>query len=355
MKRLGSVSVLTFVVLASVAARASGQWPSYPTPGIPRLADGKPNLAAPAPRMADGRPDLSALWQADPSGVGASVARNVAQELPSGIVQPWALSVYQDRLHNLGIENPDARCLPPGLPALSSFQAYFARIVQTPALIVITYQGETTDHFRTIYMDGRKLPADPNPTWLGYSIGHWEGDTLVVNSAGFNDKGWLDFSGHPQTESLRVTERFHRRDVGHLQIEMTLEDPKVFTRPISLRIDKVLAADYEPVESVCENEKDGRHLVGGNGFRLSADALPSYAGTYEFEPGRGAVITIADGFLYLQSGTNPLKRVLVPQTETRFMFRDNGDGVEFLRDAAGRTRQLVIHAATGDQTARRRE
>jgi hypothetical protein len=341
------------LVLGALATPVAGQWPSYPTPGVPRLADGKPNLAAPAPRTADGKPDLSGLWQADPSGAGAGVARNVAQDLQPGDVQPWALSVYQERLLNLGKDSPDARCLPPGLPAMNAFQTYFVRVVQTPRLIVFTYQGETSDHLRTIFTDGRKLPEDPNPTWLGYSIGHWEGDTLVMNTSGFNDKGWLDFNGHPQTESLRVTERLRRRDFGHLELEMILDDPTVFTRPVSLRIDKVLATDFEPVESICENEKDSRHLVGGNGFRLSASDLPKYAGMYEFGPGRPATIAIDEGFLVLQAGINGVKRVLVPQTETRFMFRDNGDGFEFVKDSNNAFTQFVVHPAGGDQKATR--
>jgi hypothetical protein len=352
MKPHRSACLWTLVALfATVATLVAGQWPTYPTPRVPRLPDGKPNLAAPAPRSSDGEPDLSGLWQADTSGAGAGVATNVAQDLAPGIVQPWALSVYQERLLSLGRDAPNARCLPASLPELNAFPPYFARIIQTPALIVITYQGETTDHFRNIYVDGRKLPEAPNPTWLGYSIAHWESDVLVVNSAGFNDRGWLDFSGHPQTESLRVTERFRRRDFGHLELEMILDDPKVFTKPVSIRIDKVLAADYEPVESVCEDEKDSERLVGGNGFRLSADNLSKYAGTYEFAPTQQALISLADGFLYLQAGTNGVKRVLVPQTETGFMFRDNGDALEFSRDSQGAIKQLVIHARGGDQIA----
>ena len=170
-----------------------------------------------------------------------------------------------------------------------------------------------------------------------------------------DDRAWLDFNGHPQTEFLRVTERFRRRDFGHLELEMILDDPKVFTKPVSVRIDKLLAADYEPVESVCENEKDSRRLVGGNGFRLSADILSKYAGTYEYAPTRQAVISVADGFLQLRTGANGVKRVLVPQTDTRFMFRDNGDSLEFARDSQGAIKQFVIHATGGDQIAVRKD
>ncbi len=360
MKPHRSVCLWAFVcLLAALAAPAAGQWPNYATPGVPRLPNGKPNLAAPAPRTSDGRPDLSGLWQADGLGAGESIARNVLQDLAPDLVQPWALSVYQERLLNLGTDNPYARCLPPGLPALNSFPPFMPRIVQTPPLIVITYQGETADHFRIIYTDGRKLPEAPNPTWLGYSIAHWEGDVLVVNSAGFNDRGWLDFNGHPQTESLHVTERLRRRDFGHLELEMTLDDPTVFTKPVAVRIDKVLATDYEPVESVCENEKDSRRLVGGSGVRLSADDLSKYVGTYEFAPGQRAVIDVADGFLVTYivggTGTNGVKRVLIPQSATRFIIRDTGDLLEFGSDSQGAINQFVIHFAGGEVVAIRKK
>ena len=153
-----------------------------------------------------------------------------------------------------------ARCLPVSVPFLN-FRG-LSRIVQTPGLIVILHESPNSPH-RTIFTDGRELPKDPNPTWLGYSVGRWDQDTLVVSSAGFNDRGWLDVGGHPQTETLRITERFRRRDVGHLQIAVMITDPKTYTRPLTYTQSQHLLPDTELIESFCiENEKDRAHLVG---------------------------------------------------------------------------------------------
>jgi hypothetical protein len=345
---------LSLAALAGLlAAPCAGQWPSYRAPGIPRLSDGKPNLVAPTPRTADGKPDLSGMWQLDNAGLGG-IAFNVAQDLAEKDIQPWARSVYQQRLLDLGTESPPAHCLPPSILSLNSFRAVFSRIVQAPGLIVLLYQGETNDYARTIFTDGRNLPEDPSPAWLGYSIGHWEGDVLVVNTAGFNDRAWLDFSGHPQTESLRVTEHFLRRDFGHMELEMTLDDANVFARPVSMRINKVLAPDTELSESICENEKDAGHLKGGNGFRLSEESLLKYTGSYELPSGRQAALSLSEGFLVLQQDGSAQKRVLVPQSETKFMFRDNGDGIEFVKDAQSNVTQFVMHPVGGDQRAVRK-
>ena len=339
-----------------LASSATGQWPNYPTRGIPRLPDGKPNLTAPTPRTAEGKPDLSGLWRVENSNRVIGLTGDVAQDLRIEEVQPWARSVARERLFSLGKDAPMARCLPPGLPSLNAFPAIFARIVQTPELILIVYSGAgTNDAVRTIFTDGRELPRDPNPTWMGYSIGRWDGDTLVVSTSGFNDRGWLDFNGHPQTESLRVTERFQRRDVGHMEYEMTLDDPNVFTRPISLRMDKELVTDTEIEETVCENERDSGHLVGGSAFRLSPESLSKYAGTYEFGPGRQVTVTVADGFLVFQEGATGLKRALVPQSELLFVFRNNGGEVEFVKDVQGAITQFITRGGGNDQKAVRKE
>jgi hypothetical protein len=354
-KLRGSSIPVALAVWVSMAATPSfGQWPSYPALGIPRLPDGKPNLAAPAPRTADGKPDLSGMWQVESSAVVNGLALNVAQDLGPEDVQPWAQAMYQQRLYDLGKDSPMARCLPRGLPALNSFPAVLTRIVQAPGLIVILYLTEPNDTFRTIFMDGRKLPEAPDPTWLGYSIGRWEGDTLVVATNGFNDRAWLDFSGHPQTESLSMTERLRRRDFGHLDYEMTLNDAKVFRRPIPLRMNKVLAPDVATSETICENERDVPHLVGGNGFRLKPEDLPKYAGTYEFAPGREITVTIAEDFLMVQAGANRPKRVIIPQSETRFVFRNEGGEVEFVIGASGAVTQLILHGDGNDRKAVRK-
>ncbi len=335
-----AVSMAFALILVTPSA---AQWLDYPTPGIPRLPDGKPNLTAPAPRTADGKPNLSGIWHVEAGSHSSGFALNVAQDLEPDAVQPWARAVVRERVLSLGKDAPMARCVAPGLPSLNAFPAIFSRIVQTPEVILIVYTGAgTNDVVRTVFTDGRTLPDDPNPAWFGYSIGRWESDTLVITTSGFNDRGWLDFHGYPQTESLRITERVRRRDVGHMDYEMTLEDPKVFTRPVSITMEKVLLTDTGLLETVCENEKDAGHLVG-NDFRLSNQDLMKYAGTYEFAPGRYATITVGDGFLFVQEGPDGLKRALVPQSDSLFVFRNNGDDFEFVKDARGTVTGFLAH------------
>src|SRR6202140_558868 len=193
---------------------------NFPTPGIPRTADGKPNLTAPAPRTPDGKPDLSGLWSTPiDTAVGNIAVRNVG-DLKPGNIQPWAQALLQQRAENFGKGNPRYRCLPEG-PGYST-KGGVKRFLQTPAMIVILNPDLT---YRQIFMDGRALETDANPSWMGYSVGHWDGDTLVVESNGFNDRTWLDHDGHPHTEKLRMTERYPRRDFGNLDLEVTFSDP----------------------------------------------------------------------------------------------------------------------------------
>src|SRR6185312_10011823 len=203
------------LLLMAAALPALAQWLDYPAPGIPRLANGKPNLSAPAPRAADGHPDISGVWTGPGPG---GYDRNIARDLKLSDIQPWAEKLYQERVLNEGKGAPRAACLPD--PFAYYHAVDVARIVETPGVIVILYQGTTNSVHRTIFTDGRKLPIDPNPTWMGYSAGHWDSDTLVVDTAGFNDRSWLDIEGHPHTEALRITERFRRRDFGHMDLEM---------------------------------------------------------------------------------------------------------------------------------------
>src|SRR5690242_10117253 len=275
-------------VLALISAPLFAQWTTR-TPGIPRTADGKPNLYAPAPRTADGKPDLTGIWQGGAAGAAGQYGYDydVTQNLPAGSITPWAQGVRQQRVQDFRKDSPLARCLPVSVPFLN-FRG-LSRIVQTPELIVILYESPNSPH-RTIFMDGRQLPKDPNPTWLGYSTGHWEGDTLVVNSVGFNEEGWLDVGGNPQTESLRLTERYRRPDFGHLQLEVTFEDPKTFTKPFTLSMQKTYTADTEIFEDVCENERDRGHLTSG--FKIAPEVLAQYAGVYEL-PGREVVVEIS--------------------------------------------------------------
>lgn len=175
-------------------------------------------------------------------------------------MQPWAADLYQQRSATFGKDFPGARCLPIGIP-LSIATPYPFKIVQTPDLIVILY--ETGNLFRQIYLDGRKPLPDAEPTWMGYSAGHWEDGTLVVESSGFNDKTWLDARGHPHSESLRLTEAYSRPDIGHLNIRMTVDDPKAYKKSWTASIGARLLTDTDVMESICdENEKDSQHLVG---------------------------------------------------------------------------------------------
>src|SRR5271166_2135544 len=188
-----AIIVFTVLALPALPLPAGAQWLNYPTPGIPRTADGKPNLSAPAPRTADGKPDLSGIWRGPRN---SKYLNNIAADLKPNEIQPWAQAVYQQHVSNLGADSPRAHCLPD--PPTYYHLASISRIVQTPALTLIVSEGISNSGVtRTIFTDGRGLPEDMNPTWLGYSIGHWEGDTLVVTTAGFNDRTWLDFSGHP--------------------------------------------------------------------------------------------------------------------------------------------------------------
>jgi len=347
-----AAAAFAFLVSAPLAA----QWLNYKTLGIPRTADGKPNLSAPAPKTADGKPDLSGIWR----GPRASVyMQNITADLKPNEVQPWAQELYQQHVFNLGADSPRAHCLPDPPPYYHL--AGIARIVQTPALTVIINEGISNSGVtRTIHTDGRGLPEEMNPTWLGYSVGRWEGDTLVVTTAGFNDRTWLDFSGHPHSEALRTTERFHRRDFGHMDFEMTLDDPKTFSKPITFKADKTLVADTDLLETICENEKIAPHLSGGNGFRLAPEALAKYAGTYEVAPGREAMVTIDGESLVLKLSASGDIQTLAPQSETIFVGRGNGtevltgDQIEFAKDSSGAITSLTLHARRGEQKAVRK-
>jgi len=237
-----------------LAGPLGAQWVNYPTPGLPRTHDGKPDLSAPAPKTPDGKPDLSGVWEHLNSRGTAYYLDKI--EIPW---QPWAEALFKERTANNQKDNPESRCLPRGLPKADAFDIH--KIIQTPGVILVLYEYGTT--FRQIFTDGRKLPKDPNPTWMGYSVGHWEGDTLVVESNGFNGKAWLSGQGNPISDSLHLIERIHRRDFGHMDIQITIDDPKAYTKPWTAELHPELVPDTELIEFVCnENEKDLSHLVG---------------------------------------------------------------------------------------------
>ena len=249
---LSSVAALA-VLVALLPARADAQWFNYPTPGVPRLPDGKVNLSAPAPRTADGKPDLTGVWR----GAGPLYRFNIAQDLNPEDIQPWAEALFLQRVRDSRKDSPLAKCLPVSVP----FQNFFnlTRMVQTPTLMMMVYESPNSPH-RTIFMDGRDLPKDPNPTWLGYSTAKWDGDALVVDTVGFNGKAWLDKVGHPITESTHVTERFRRTDFGHLESIVTIDDPASYRKPWDVTLHFDYLPNTEIIEDVCENEQDIKHI-----------------------------------------------------------------------------------------------
>jgi hypothetical protein len=253
-------SLLALISAAmAMAIPVSAQWLNYPAAGIPRGPDGKPDLSAPAPRTADGKPDLSGVWQAESQEFFMNLASGLTAEQFS--MQPWASALQQQRVARDHGEDPLARCLPHGVPRINTNGLFPFKIIQTPQLIAILY--EQLYLFRQVFLDGRKLAANPNPAWLGYSTGRWDGDTLVVETSGFNDKTWLDTErGHPASEALHVTERFRRRNFGTLEVVATIDDPKAYTKPWTTKVQKMnLQFNTDILEFICgENEKDAPHM-----------------------------------------------------------------------------------------------
>jgi hypothetical protein len=232
------------------------QWVNVPLPNTPRLSDGKPNLTAPVPKTRDGKPDLTGIWRIADAKYGQNIAADGVQ-VP---LQPWAEALYKQRQANFSKDRPSGRCLPHGVPDSFLIIATPFKIVQTPAVTVILLENQ--GHFRQIFTDGRGFPEQTPPTWMGYSIGKWEGDTFVADSVGFNDLTYIDDGGLPHTEAYHSTERFHRRDFGHMDYEITIDDPKAYTKPWKVTIPFELFPDNELMEAVCENERDFDRLVG---------------------------------------------------------------------------------------------
>jgi hypothetical protein len=283
-----SIRILTALglLLASGPVHLSAQWPDYRTNSVPRSADGKPNLTGPTPKTADGKPDLSGIWQymrppgepapAPPPPVAQSPAPtsdiippavrrsqfwNLGASFKDGLpFQPWAAELHKQRVAENSKDNPDAHCLPLGVMQLHT-HGQPRKMIQTAGVTVIIY--EANSGLRQIFTDGRPLPKDAEPWWYGYSIGKWDGDTLVVESTGFRDLGWLDVEGSPLTETGKIIERFRRPDFGHLQIEVTIDDPKAYTKPWTVTVYQRLLPDTELIEFICqENDHAGAHLVG---------------------------------------------------------------------------------------------
>jgi hypothetical protein len=309
-------SIVVAGALTCGAVAVFAQWQSYPT-GVPKGPDGKPDLNAPAPRTADGKPDFSGTWQLAGRGGGRGAAQakgapaaggtpdgappaaggpaaaaaagaargpggarvcapvastdgpplatfaNIGANMPGCLppLTPWAKEVLDLRKSENSKDNPDAHCLPLGLMQLHEHPQP-RKIIQTPGVIVILYEAQAG--VRQIFMDGRPLPKnDPQPWWYGYSIGHWDGDTLVVETNGFRDDVWLDIDGSPLTNTGKMTERMRRVNMGTLQTDVTVEDPKAYTKPFTVRVNHRLMADTDLIEFICgENERSDAHLVG---------------------------------------------------------------------------------------------
>jgi hypothetical protein len=266
-------SALLLAAVTSVYA----QWINYPTAGIPRTPDRKPNLTGPAPHTPDGKPDLSGLWQIEPSPWAEikSIVGNMNDVFAPGDdlmdFSKYAFNILADFKPEEAPVRPEAAAVmrqmkPPGNPCLPGAISFTNLIpatikwIQTPGLIVILH--EAGFNFRQVYLDGRKFPADAQPLWLGYSVGKWEGDILVVDTRGFNEKTVLDAMGHPHSEALRLTERYRRRDFGHMDVQLTINDPKVYTRPFTIKYTQVFQPDTDILEAVCEeNERDVKHMA----------------------------------------------------------------------------------------------
>jgi len=340
----------TVITLTACVTPLAAQWAQYPTPGIPRTADGQPNLTAAAPRTADGKPDLTGLWDIIGDGAVGNVALRKPGDLKSADVQPWAQTLIQKRAENFGIDNPHYRCLPDG-PNYSTTPG-IKRIVQTPAMIVILQDDLT---YRVIHTDGRALETDPNPSWMGYSVGHWDRDTLVVESNGFNDRTWL-LGGYPHTEALGITERIRRTDFGHLEISVTFQDPKAYNKAWTLPLRARLAPDTELIEAVCNDFSDNgqEHWVGKvsdaekSAVKVAPGTLAKYVGVYKgmyLERPRTVEVTFEDGKLFVSVNEGP-KQAIVPQSETNF----SGTGLtyKFVRDDRGIASHLVEGHISGD-------
>jgi len=348
-----------FVLLLSTLGASqpsAAQWLKHPTPGIPRSADGQADLKAPAPRTVDGRPDLSGMWGWQPGKYfGALWVDHGPDHL-----QPWAFELVKQRAEGMGKDDPaNFDCVPQG-PRMNLYAPIPVKFVQTPALLIILSEDMS---YRQVFMDGRTLPTDPDPSFMGYSVGRWEGDTLVVETVGFKDRTWLDFAGTPHTEQLRITERIRRISFGHLEIVQTIDDPGVFKTAFTVTLGAQFVPDTELLEFVCaENERSRRHFTGtlselvkehmDRAVEVPAAVVEKYAGDYDLRLPENPTtpmrleLRVVDGRLTM-GGVQPL----IALSETRFF---NGGGVlEMVRDEQGRATALLLRAAEGDLRATR--
>ena len=349
------VAVCAVVAVVAVARFADAQWLKYPDKRVPRASNGQPDLSAPAPRTPDGRPDLSGHWGLVANKYNINILADMRPEDP--MLQPWAAAVYEGRMAK---DDPNARCMPLGVPRYT--QSLF-KILQTSDMVAVLYEAHTL--YRQIFTDGRALPVNPNPSWLGYSIGRWEGDVFIVDSVGFNDKTWLDSFGHPHSESLRVVERFVRRDFGNMDVQVTIDDPVAYTRPWTVTYALRFVADTELLETICEtNAQIVPRLVGtdpahpptrNRSIAVDPQLLARYAGTYDLARGGNVVVTATGDQLTIVFSGNPNAPLpLFAEAPNRFFVTVGDSVIEFQSNADGRVTGLVNHSGVGDEAGVRR-
>ena len=321
------LSLAALILIVGGTIPAGAQWLDRRTPGIPRKPDGKPNLTAPAPRGPDGKPDLAGIWNGPVPETGFDPAN----------AQPWVNELVRQRQREYWRTRPSYLCLPSGPEADRS--AGWKRILQTPTAIAILNDDLT---HRVIFMNGRELEANPVPSWMGYSVGRWDGDTLIVESVGFNDKTWLSRYGQTHTEALRMTERYQRSDFGHLRVEVTFTDPAAYAKPWGFTAEMALAADTEMLESVCERSSD--QWTGSrsdSAVVVAPDVLARYVGVYhgfyqenkrtiEVSFSGGQLIARIIGAAAVDGGEI---RPLIPQSQT--LFEGSGIAYQFIVDDKG--------------------
>jgi hypothetical protein len=270
------VMVLLVLALFALPALGAAQWLHYPTADVPKAADGKPNLTAPAPRLADGKPDFSGIWltarknPCNPASFiqcgleigGSPLALDLGVDVPGGLpYQSWAAEMTKQRAASNSKDDPHVRCLPDNPPRPWGMP-HMTKAVHTPKLLVLLY--EVNAMYRQIFIDGRPLPADPTPGWNGYSTAKWEGDTLVVTTAGFRDNMWIDMKGSPISDAATMTERLRRPNYGTLEIELTIDDRKTYTRPWTVKMAQAIQLDTELIDEMClENEKSWQRMQPG--------------------------------------------------------------------------------------------
>jgi hypothetical protein len=342
-----STALVAAGALTLSGAIADAQWITLTTPNIPRTADGKPDMKAPAPQLS-GKSDLSGLWRFDSD----PYTNNVTVDLKPEEIDPSAAALYTQRMEDLGKDDPTTyRCLPPGPRQFFAPQSW-VRIIQTPAMIVMLYENLL---YRQIFTDGRELPKDPNPSFMGYSVGRWEGATLVIDSIGFKDTTWLDFGGHPHSEALKLTERIKRGAFGRLDVDVRFEDSKLYQRPWTVPVHAEIVADTEMLEYVCnENEKDSAHLVGKASddkkyaVKVAPAILSTYVGSYTFkapdDPNQMMHfnVTLAGNTLSMDIGGKD-KQEMVALSETTFSMM--GIRLDFFPG------YLIFHVVEGDMKA----